>query len=125
MNINDGYFSPTSPLASPCSNTMSMSASTLTFSSQTSNASEMYENTSTKNLKGKRRSWHLMPNKVSIESFFNSKAKEERMTIKNGIKSKMKSTLHDVAICFPTQHFFRLILHNLKRMLVVPLFSVT
>jgi hypothetical protein len=67
--MSNGYFSPTSPLTSPCSNTMSMSASTLTFSSQTSNASEMYENTSTKNLKGKRRSWHLMPNKVSIESF--------------------------------------------------------
>lgn len=51
---------------------MSMSASTLTFSSQTSNTSELYENTATaaaasKSLKGKRRSWHLMPNKVSSD----------------------------------------------------------
>lgn len=62
---------PTSPLSSPCSNSMSMSVSTLTFSSQTS---ELYENTATaannatnnaNNLKGKRRSWHMNPNRVS------------------------------------------------------------
>jgi enhancer of filamentation 1 len=57
-----------SPLASPCSTSMSMSmsASTLTFSSQTSQPSELYENTSNKTIKGKRRSWHIMPNRVSI-----------------------------------------------------------
>lgn len=60
-------YTPTSPLSSPCSTSMSMSASTLTFSSQNSNTSELYENTSNnKNLKGKRRSWHINPNKVSI-----------------------------------------------------------
>jgi enhancer of filamentation 1 len=69
---------PTSPLSSPCSvSNMSMSVSTLTFSSQTS---ELYENTATGTvnngsgvsntnannlLKGKRRSWHMNPNKVS------------------------------------------------------------
>jgi enhancer of filamentation 1 len=72
---------PTSPLlSSPCSvSNMSMSVSTLTFSSQ---ASELYENTATgaaninnngnsntkaNNLKGKRRSWHMNPNKVSSD----------------------------------------------------------
>lgn len=63
---------PTSPLSSPCSASMSMSVSTLTFSSQTS---ELYENTATaavnnsaNNLKGgKRRSWHMNQNKVSIK----------------------------------------------------------
>jgi enhancer-of-filamentation protein 1 len=59
---------PTSPLSSPCSTSMSMSASTMTFSSQNSNTSELYENTATKNTKGKRRSWHINPNKVSIKS---------------------------------------------------------
>ncbi|XP_070492459.1 breast cancer anti-estrogen resistance protein 1 [Chironomus tepperi] len=57
-------YTPTSPLSSPCSTSMSMSASTLTFSSQNSNTSELYENTSNKNFKGKRRSWHINPNKV-------------------------------------------------------------
>lgn len=64
-------FTPTSPLSSPCStSTMSMSASTMTFSSQNSqnsHTSEMYENTANKNFKGKRRSWQLNPNKVSIK----------------------------------------------------------
>ncbi|CRL00127.1 CLUMA_CG013407, isoform A [Clunio marinus] len=53
-----------SPLTSPCSTSMSMSASTLTFSSQISQPSELYENTSIRSSKGKRRSWHIMPNKV-------------------------------------------------------------
>ena len=61
-------YTPTSPLSSPCSTSMSMSASTLTFSSQNSNTSELYENTSNKNFKGKRRSWHINPNKVSIKN---------------------------------------------------------
>jgi enhancer of filamentation 1 len=66
IDYETGCYTP-SPLASPCSASMSMSmsASTLTFSSQSSQQSEMYENTSNKNVKGKRRSWHIMPNKVS------------------------------------------------------------
>lgn len=69
---------PTSPLSSPFSNSMSMSVSTMTFSSQTS---ELYENTATaannqtssnnaNNLKGKRRSWHMNPNRVSGKKCF-------------------------------------------------------
>jgi enhancer of filamentation 1 len=67
IDYETGCYTP-SPLASPscsASMSMSMSASTLTFSSQSSQQSEMYENTSNKNIKGKRRSWHIMPNKVS------------------------------------------------------------
>lgn len=65
VDFETGCYSPTSPLASPCSTSMSMSASTLTFSSQMSQPSELYENTSNKSIKGKRRSWHIMPNRVS------------------------------------------------------------
>jgi enhancer of filamentation 1 len=61
---------PTSPVSAPLSASMSMSASTLTFSSQNSQSSEIYENTSNKNYKGKRRSWHIHPNKVSAIFFF-------------------------------------------------------
>lgn len=61
IDFESGCYSP-SPLASP---SMSMSASTLTFSSQLSQPSELYENTSNKSIKGKRRSWHIMPNRVS------------------------------------------------------------
>lgn len=62
IDFENGCYTP-SPLASPCST--SMSASTLTFSSQISQPSELYENTSNKSIKGKRRSWHIMPNRVS------------------------------------------------------------
>lgn len=65
IDFETGCYSPTSPAASPCSTSMSMSASTLTFSSQMSQPSELYENTSNKSIKGKRRSWHIMPNRVS------------------------------------------------------------
>lgn len=66
IGYDNACYTP-SPLASPCSTSMSMSmsASTLTFSSQSSQPSELYENTSNKSIKGKRRSWHIMPNKVS------------------------------------------------------------
>lgn len=73
IEYETGY-SP-SPLDSPCSTSMSMSASTLTFSSQTSHPSELYENTSNKNIKGKRRSWHIMPNRVSRKALDNGNVK--------------------------------------------------
>lgn len=60
-------------MSSPCpsSNGMSMSASTITISSQSNQLSEKYENASYGNIKGKRRSWHIMPNKVFLKSIFN------------------------------------------------------
>lgn len=54
-------------MSSPCPSSngmMSMSASTITISSQSNPQSEKYENTTYGNIKGKRRSWHIMPNKV-------------------------------------------------------------
>jgi enhancer-of-filamentation protein 1 len=89
---------PTSPLSSPCSNSMSMSVSTLTFSSQTS---ELYENTATaannatnnaNNLKGKRRSWHMNPNRVSSNVI---SIKFSHSTLNCEISTKIKFT-----ICF-------------------------
>lgn len=70
IDFETGCYTP-SPLASPCSTSMSMSASTLTFSSQLSQPSELYENTSNKSIKGKRRSWHIMPNRVSRKYLIN------------------------------------------------------
>lgn len=58
----ESNYSPASPLASPCSTSMSMSM----ISSQNTQPNELYENTSNNSIKGKRRSWHIMPNKVSI-----------------------------------------------------------
>lgn len=84
LDYETGCYTP-SPLASPCS--MSMSASTLTFSSQISQPSELYENTSNKSYKGKRRSWHIMPNKVSIEVEFGvSRGRRQMMPVRKMFK---------------------------------------
>jgi len=70
FSTDTSRYTPTSPpLSSPSNSSMSMnmSASSFAISSQQQQppSGEMYENTSNKGIKGKRRSWHIMPNKVS------------------------------------------------------------
>lgn len=66
INYDSGIYSP---LSSPCPSSIGMTTSTSTLSSQTIQPTELYENTSNGNniqqRQGKRRSWHIMPNKVS------------------------------------------------------------
>lgn len=91
INYDSGIYSP---LSSPCPSSIGMTTSTSTLSSQTIQASEMYENTSNGNQQkqGKRRSWHIMPNKV-----------RQRCILYKQIRSNILSV-------FPTLRFNRVFL---------------
>ncbi|XP_055685772.1 breast cancer anti-estrogen resistance protein 1 isoform X1 [Lutzomyia longipalpis] len=65
QSYDSGCCSP-SPISSPCPSIGSSSSLYANHTTHVSNPSELYENTSVARLQkhGKRRSWHIMPNKV-------------------------------------------------------------
>uniref|UniRef100_A0A1B0DMJ8 Uncharacterized protein n=1 Tax=Phlebotomus papatasi TaxID=29031 RepID=A0A1B0DMJ8_PHLPP len=68
QSYDSGCCSP-SPISSPCPSIGSSTSLYANHTTSVTNPSELYENTSVARLQkhGKRRSWHIMPNKVSAD----------------------------------------------------------